>query len=70
MENGRSSRVIAMPQSTRKVFLGSRLIARARITMVAEITTAPAKLIYNRLIYTTSLQVTDNLLQLFDLIGA
>ena len=62
MENGSKSRTTAIPQSTKKVFLGNRLIAKARITMIAKIITAPAKLICNRLIYTTSLQVTDNLL--------
>ena len=62
MENGSKSRITAIPQSTKKVFLGNRLIAKARITMIAKIITAPAKLICNRLIYTTSLQVTDNLL--------
>ena len=70
MENGSNSRMTTIPQSTKKVFFGKRLIAKARITMIAKIITAPAKLICNRLIYTTSLQVADDLFQLFDLFGA
>lgn len=60
----------AIPQSARKVFLGNRLIARARITLIARIITAPAKLICIRLIYITSLQVIDNLFQFFNLRSA
>ena len=52
-----------MPQSAKKVFLGKKVIAKARMTIIAKIITAPAKLICNRLICTTSLQVTDNLFQ-------
>ena len=59
---GTSNRAAAIPQSIRKVFLGNRLIVRARTTTIAIIITAPAKLICNRLTYTSSLQVTDNLL--------
>ncbi len=60
-ENGSNSRATAIPQSAKKVFLGNRLTVRGRITIIAKIITAPAKLICNRLIFTTSLQVTDNL---------
>ena len=69
-ENGSNSRATAIPQSARKVFLGSKLIAKARMMVIAKIITAPAKLICNRFIRNTSLQITDNLFQLFDLLGA
>src|SRR5699024_3323704 len=66
-ENGIISRTSAIPQSTRNVFFGTLLIARARMTVTAKIITAPVKLIWSRFIITTSFQIANNLFQLFDL---
>lgn len=68
-ENGIKSRISATSQSAKNVFFGTRLIARARITMIARIITAPATLIFNKLIPVTSFQLPDDLLELFDLLG-
>ena len=66
-ENGIISRTSAIPQSTRNVFFGTLLIARARMTVTAKIITAPVKLIWSRFIITTSFQIANNLFQLLDL---
>ena len=67
-ENGTSSLMIVIPHSIRNVFLGNRLIARARMTVITRIITAPATLICSKLIFITSLQIVDDLFQLCDLL--
>jgi len=44
-ENGISNRSSATPQRAKNVFLGSLLIASVRVTIIAKIKMAPAKLI-------------------------
>lgn len=67
-ENGISSLMIVIPHSIRNVFLGNRLIARARMTVITMIMTAPATLIWSKFIFITSLQIVDDLFQLCNLL--
>ena len=60
-EKGISKRTSAAYQSTKKVFFGTRSIAKARMTMMAKIIMAPETLICNKLMPRTSFQIADDL---------
>ena len=60
-ENGISRRANAAYQSRRNVFFGTRSIAKARMTVMTKISTAPDTLICNKLMPRISFQVADDL---------
>lgn len=66
-DNGINSRNKATAQKAKKVFLGSLLIAKARITIITKINTDAEKLICTILTLITSFQITNNLFEFFNL---